>query len=65
LAAVARLADPKHGKYWADNETSATYSPVRNLLGKDYFETRFEYELMNGSTASTLLKANVEVVPRL
>jgi hypothetical protein len=59
------LADPKHGKYWADNETTTTYSPGRDFLGEDYFETRFEYELMNGSTASTVLKANVEVVPHL
>jgi hypothetical protein len=57
------LVGPKRGRYWADNETSTSYSPSRDYLGNDYFETRFEYEMMNGSLASALLKAEVEVVP--
>lgn len=59
------LVAAKHGKYWADNETSTAYSPSKGFLGDDYFETRFFYELMNGKAASTLLKASVEVVPHL
>lgn len=59
------LVGAKHGKYWADNETSTAYAPNKSFLGDDYFETRFFYELMNGSAASTVLKANVEVVPHL
>jgi hypothetical protein len=59
------LTDAKHGRYWAANETSTAYSPTKDFLGDDYFVTRFEYELMNGSVASTVLKANVEVVPHL
>jgi hypothetical protein len=47
----------------AANETSTAYSPNQDFLGQDYCETRFECELMNGSTASTVLKANVEVIP--
>ncbi|WP_249136570.1 hypothetical protein [Bradyrhizobium tropiciagri] len=57
------LVSPKRGKYWADNETSTAYSPHKGFLGADYFETRFSYELMNGSPASAVLKASVEVVP--
>jgi hypothetical protein len=57
------LVSAKHGKYWANNETSTAYSPSKGFLGDDYFETQFSYELMNGSPASALLKANVEVVP--
>ena len=56
------LVSPKRGRYWADNETSTSYSPGRNFLGSDYFETRFEYEMMNGALASAVLKAEVEVV---
>jgi len=59
------LVNPKRGKYWAENETSTAYSPNKGFLGSDYFETRFSYELMNGSMASAVLKANVEVVPHL
>lgn len=59
------LVSPKRGRYWADNETSTAYSPNKGFLGGDYFETRFSYELMNGSPASALLKASVEVVPHL
>jgi hypothetical protein len=59
------LVGAKHGKYWAANETKTAYSPNKGFLGSDYFETRFSYELMNGSTASAVLKANVEVVPQL
>jgi hypothetical protein len=57
------LVGPKRGKYWADNEISTSYSPNKDFLGSDYFETRFEYEMMNGSLASAILKAEVEVVP--
>ena len=57
------LISPKRGKYWAANETNTAYSPNKGFLGNDYFETRFEYELMNGKPASALLKAEVEVVP--
>jgi hypothetical protein len=57
------LVNPKHGRYLAANETSTSYSPRKGFLGDDYFETRFEYELMNGSPASAVLKAGVEVVP--
>ena len=57
------LVSAKHGRYWADNETSTAYRPSTGFLGNDYFETRFEYELMNGKPASALLKAGVEVVP--
>jgi len=57
------LVGPKRGRYWAANETSTAYSPSRGFLGSDYFETRFEYEMMNGSLASAVLKAGVEVVP--
>ncbi|PDT75630.1 hypothetical protein CO675_19550 [Bradyrhizobium sp. C9] len=59
------LVSPKRGKYWADNESSTAYSPNKGFLGGDYFETRFSYELMNGSPASALLKASIEVVPHL
>jgi hypothetical protein len=59
------LVSPKRGKYWAANETKTAYSPNKGFLGGDYFETRFSYELMNGSMVSTVLKANVEVVPHL
>jgi|GEM_PF-6369977 len=59
------LVGAKHGKYWADNETSTAYKPNTGFLGDDYFETRFFYELMNGTQASALLKASVEVVPHL
>ncbi|WP_063840168.1 hypothetical protein [Bradyrhizobium sp. LTSP885] len=59
------LVGAKHGKYWADNETSTAYSPNKGFLGDDYFETRFFYELMNGSKTSALLKATVEVVSHL
>jgi hypothetical protein len=59
------LVSPKRGKYWADNETRTAYSPNKGFLGSDYFETRFSYENMNGSMASAVLKANVEVVPHL
>jgi hypothetical protein len=59
------LVGPKRGKYWANNETSTAYSPNKGYLGADYFEARFSYELMNGSPASAVLKANVEVVPHL
>jgi hypothetical protein len=57
------LVGPRHGKYWANNETSTAYSPDKDFLGSDYFETRFSYELMNGSSASAVLKATVEVAP--
>jgi hypothetical protein len=57
------LVNPKSGKYWADNETSTAYRPNKGFLGEDYFETRFFYELMNGTEASALLKASVQVVP--
>ena len=57
------LVSPKQGKYWADDETSTSYSPAKDFLGSDYFETRFEYEMMNGSLTSATLKAEVEVVP--
>ena len=57
------LVSPKRGRYWAVNETTTSYSPGKGFLGSDYFETRFEYELMNGSPASAVLKAGVEVVP--
>ncbi len=57
------LVGPKHGQYVAANETSTSYAPGKGFLGSDYFETRFEYELMNGSLASAVLKAEVEVVP--
>lgn len=57
------LVSAKHGKYRADNETSTAYTPNKGFLGDDYFETRFSYELMNGSAASAVLKASVEVVP--
>ena len=59
------LVSPKHGKYWADNETSTAYSPSKGFLGSDYFETRFGYELPNGTKASAVLKASVEVVSHL
>jgi hypothetical protein len=59
------LVNPKRGKYSVANETSTAYSPNRGFLGSDYFETRFSYELMNGSMVSAVLKANVEVVPHL
>ncbi|QPF81901.1 hypothetical protein IC762_19065 [Bradyrhizobium genosp. L] len=59
------LVGAKHGKYWADNETSTAYRPSKGFVGDDYFETRFFYELFNGKAASTLLKASVEVVPHL
>jgi hypothetical protein len=59
------LVNPKRGKYSVANETSTAYSPNRGFLGSDYFETRFSYELMNGSMVSAVLKANVEVVPNL
>jgi hypothetical protein len=59
------LVSPKRGKYWAANETKTAYSPNKGFLGSDYFETRFSYELMNGSMASAVLKASVEVVPHL
>jgi hypothetical protein len=59
------LVNPKHGKYWADNETSTAYSPSKGYVGSDYFEAEFSYELMNGSKASATLKANVEVVPHM
>lgn len=59
------LVGAKHGKYWADNETSTANRPDKSFLGDDYFETRFFHEMMNGSAASTVLKANVEVVPHL
>jgi hypothetical protein len=59
------LISPKRGKYWAANETKTAYSPNKGFLGNDYFETRFSYELMNGSMVSAVLKANVEVVPHL
>ncbi|MBR0798068.1 hypothetical protein JQ615_22000 [Bradyrhizobium jicamae] len=59
------LVGAKHGRYRADNETSTAYSPNKGFLGDDYFETRFFYELMNGTQASALLKASVEVVPHL
>ena len=57
------IVRPKRGRYWATNETSTSYSPSKGFLGSDYFETRFEYEMMNGSLASAVLKAEVEVVP--
>jgi hypothetical protein len=57
------IVRPKRGRYWAANETSTSYSPSKGFLGSDYFETRFEYEMMNGSLASAILKAEVEVVP--
>ena len=57
------LVSAKHGRYWADNETSTAYRPSTGFLGNDYFETRFEYQLMNGKPASAVLKAGVEVVP--
>ncbi len=57
------LVSPTRGRYWAANETSTSYSPSKDFLGSDYFETRFEYEMMNGSPASTVLKAGIEVVP--
>lgn len=57
------LVSPKRGRYWAANETSTSYSPTKGFLGSDYFETRFEYEMLNGSLASATLKAGVEVVP--
>jgi hypothetical protein len=59
------LVGARHGKYWAANETQTAYSPNSGYLGSDYFEARFSYDLMNGSTASAVLKANVEVVPHL
>jgi hypothetical protein len=59
------LVGARHGKYWAANETQTAYSPNNGYLGSDYFEARFSYELMNGSKASAVLKANVEVVPHL
>jgi hypothetical protein len=59
------LVSARHGKYWAANETKTAYSPNKGFLGSDYFETRFSYELMNGSMASAVLKANLEVVPHL
>jgi hypothetical protein len=57
------MVGPTRGKYLAINETSTSYSPGRDFVGSDYFETRFEYEMMNGKLASTVLKAEVEVVP--
>jgi hypothetical protein len=57
------LVSAKHGKYWAENETSTFYSPAKGFVGSDYFESRFEYEQMNGKPASAILKAGVEVVP--
>ena len=57
------LVSPRRGRYWAANETSTYYRPSKGFLGSDYFETRFEYEMMNGSLASAVLKAEVEVVP--
>jgi hypothetical protein len=57
------LVNPAHGTYSVANETSTSYRPNAAFLGKDYFETRFEYEMMNGSPASAILKAGVEVVP--
>jgi hypothetical protein len=41
----------------------SAYSPGKGFLGSDYFETRFEYEMLNGSLASAVLKAGIEVVP--
>jgi hypothetical protein len=57
------LVSPKCGRYWAANETSTSYRPSKGFLGSDYFETRFEYEMVNGSLASAVLKAGVEVIP--
>jgi hypothetical protein len=57
------LVGAKHGKYWAANETSTSYKPSTGFLGNDYFETRFEYEMMNGKLESAVLKAEIEVVP--
>ena len=59
------VVNPKRGRYWAANESKTAYSPNKGFLGRDYFETRFSYELMNGSMASAVLKADVEVVPHL
>jgi hypothetical protein len=59
------MVNPKRGRYWAANESKTAYSPNKGFLGHDYFETRFSYELMNGSMASAVLKADVEVVPHL
>jgi hypothetical protein len=57
------IVSAKHGRYWAANETSTSYRPSTGFLGDDYFETRFEYEMMNGKLESAVLKARVEVVP--
>lgn len=57
------LVGPKNGTYQIINETSTAYSPASGFLGADHFETRFQYEMMNGSPGSTVLKADVEVVP--
>jgi hypothetical protein len=57
------LVSPKRGRYWAADETSTSYRPSKGFLGSDYFETRFEYEMVNGSMASAVLKAGVEVIP--
>ena len=57
------LVGPKNGRFEIINETSTSYSPASRFLGSDHFETRFQYELMNGAKASTVLKADVEVVP--
>jgi hypothetical protein len=57
------LAGPKHGRYWAANETRTSYSPNKGFLGSDHFETRVTFDQMNGSRASTVLQAEVEVVP--
>ena len=57
------LVGPKHGQYWAANETKTSYKPNADFVGKDYFEARFEFEMMNGSPASAVLKAAVDVVP--
>jgi hypothetical protein len=57
------LVGPKHGRYWATNETKTSYSPARNFLSHDYFETRVAFDSMNGRPASAVLKAEVEVVP--
>ena len=59
------LVNPTRGRYWAYNETRTAYSPNKGFLGSDYLETRFFYELMNGSMASARLKASIEVVPHL
>jgi hypothetical protein len=57
------LLGPKHGRYWAINESSTSYAPRKGYLGSDYFETKFAFEKENGSLTSATLKATVEVVP--